>query len=275
MKAILNITTAALLAAIPLSASALAIPKGSSKDPRIQTVTYHPDDVVQIRSKVGDAVLVQLEADESISGENALLGSGDSGAWKLAVRGNNIIFKPSAPSPATNMLIATNKRTYAFSLVLAGKKQQPTYILRFRYPDSVSEKNRLEAERQAKALDRLRRIGGSRKVTQNTNYWAYGSKELAPTAAYDNGRFTYLSFDNGRELPLIYKVMEDGTEALLNTHQEGDTVVIHETAAKFHLRLGKRVLAVENRSYNPNGMFNRTGTDSDTSVRLSRNGKDN
>ena len=58
-----------------------------------------------------------------------------------------------------------------------------------------------------------------------TTNWGKGNKALAPTAAYDNGRFTYFSFDNGRELPLIYKVMADGTEMLLNSHVEGDTVV--------------------------------------------------
>ena len=60
------------------------------------------------------------------------------------------------------------------------------------------------------------------------------------------------------------------SETLLNTHQESDTVVIHETAAKFHLRLGRQVLAIENRGYKPKGTFNRTGTDSNSAVRLTR-----
>ena len=42
--------------------------------------------------------------------------------------------------------------------------------------------------------------------------------------------------------------MADGTEMLLNSHVEGDTVVIHETAKHFVLRLGKSVLGLENRS---------------------------
>ncbi len=97
-----------------------------------------------------------------------------------------------------------------------------------------------------------------------------GNKALAPTAAYDNGRFTYFSFDNGRELPLIYKVMADGTEMLLNSHVEGDTVVIHETAKHFVLRLGKSVLGLENRSFDEQGTFNRTGTGNHDFVRISR-----
>lgn len=270
MTLICKLTALASLAVVPITASALAIPKGSLQDARIQTVTYSPDNVVLIRSRIGEAVLVQLEADERVAGESALIGAGDTGAWKLNVKGNNIIFKPSAPRAATNLLVTTNKRTYAFSLVMAGKKQKSTYILRFRYPDSVSEKNRLEAEKQAKAIDRLRKLGKLPAAVNNTNYWAYGDKDLAPTAAYDNGRFTFLSFDNGREQPVIYKVMPDGSETLVNTHQQGETVVIHETVKKLHLRLGKQVLAIENRGYNAHGTYNRTGTDSNTAVRIAR-----
>ena len=69
---------------------------------------------------------------------------------------------------------------------------------------------------------------------------------------------------------MVYKVMEDGSEALLNTHMEDDVIVIHETAKKFVLRLGKSVLAIENRGFNDKGSFNRTGTDSNDSVRVTR-----
>ena len=126
------------------------------------------------------------------------------------------------------------------------------------------------AEKQAKALDKLYRAGSLKKAVHNQNYWAFGDKALTPTAAYDNGRFTYFSFDNGRELPLIYKVMEDGTEALLNSHVDGDTVVVHETAKRYVLRLGKSVLGLENRGYNEKGSFNRTGTGNRDFVRLTK-----
>lgn len=58
---------------------------------------------------------------------------------------------------------------------------------------------------------------------------------------------------------------------LLNSHVEGDTVVIHETAKHFVLRLGKSVLGLENRSFDEQGTFNRTGTGNhDLSVLVER-----
>lgn len=126
-------------------------------------------------------------------------------------------------------------------------------------------------KKQGKALQVLTAQVGEKSTQQperNENYWAYGNKELTPTSVYDNGRFTFFQFNNGRELPAIYRAESDGSESLLNTHIDGDTVVVHETAAKFMLRTSREVLAVENRAYQADGKFNRTGTDDNQSVRL-------
>jgi type IV secretion system protein VirB9 len=261
---------AAIMAAFILPAFAEAIPAGSFRDSRIQTAVYHDNQVYHIRGQVGRAVLVQLEEGETLSGDSAALGMGDSDAWKVAVKGNNIIFKPTVTKPATNMLIVTNKRTYAFTLSLANeqhKKQAPTYILRFSYPDTIAAK-------QSEAMARDRKVAALfSKATDNIqihndNYWGYGNKALAPTAMWDNGLFTYLRFNNNKDLPTIYKVADDGTEALVNSHIEKNMIVVHETAPRFVLRLGKSVLGINNRGYDAVGHFNRTGTSSTDTVRI-------
>ena len=276
----MKLTALLLMGFLPAVSGAVSIPKGSAKDGRIQTVMYNPDDVIHIHARIGEAVFIQLEDGELLTGDpTSGLGMGDAAAWNLAARGNNLYMKPVASAPATNMLITTSKkRTYAFDLSLTGKKngkyvQKPTYILRFVYPDTAAYKARAEAQKQAKALEKLKAAGHRPNARHNYNYWGKGDKTLAPTAAYDNGRFTYFSFDNGRELPLIYKVMDDGSEMLLNSHVDGDTVVIHETAKHFVLRLGKSVLGLENRSFNEKGSFNRTGAGSRDSVRIEKDGR--
>lgn len=273
----MKLTALLLMGLMPAVSGAVSIPKGSAKDGRIQTVMYNPDDVIHIHARIGEAVLIQLEDGELLTGDpTSGLGMGDAAAWNLAARGNNLYMKPVASAPATNMLITTNKkRTYAFDLSLTGKKngkyvQKLTYVLRFVYPDTAAYKARAEAQKQAKALEKLKLAGHRSNAWHNYNYWGKGDKTLAPTAAYDNGRFTYFSFDNGRELPLIYKVMDDGSEMLLNSHVDGDTVVIHETAKRFVFRLGKSVLGLENRSFNERGTFNRSGTSSQDVVRINK-----
>lgn len=263
--------TAAILAALSFQAAlAESQPKHSVHDGRIQMATYRSDDVFPVLTKVGEAILIELEADERLSGDNALIGMGDTAAWNLAAKGRNIIFKPIAPQPDTNLLVVTNKRTYAFRLKTATDRQKPTYILRFRYPDTEAANTAKIIEQQNKV--RLAMAGIPQKQPEqdaNLNYWARGDKDLAPTAAWDNGRFTYFQFDNARALPAMYRIEADGSETLLNTHIEGNTVVIHETSRNFVFRLGKSVLGVENRRYDDTGRFNRTGTDSPETIRIS------
>ena len=248
-------------------------PSTSSKDSRIQYVTYDPDNVVNIRSQVGRATLIQLEADERLIGDTSTLGMGDAEAWQLGVKGNNIIFKPKAASPTSNMIVTTNKRTYVFHLSLVsqtkkGKKiQSPTYILRFNYPDTKKAALQAETAKQKQAQLILQSLP-KQKDQMNYRYWGKGNKALSPTAVFDNGLFTFFRFNNGRDLPTIYKIMPDGSEMLLNTHIEGDTVVVHETAKHYMLRLGKSVMGIENRGFDEKGLFNRTGTSDKESVRI-------
>ena len=253
---------------LPFSIQAANVPKGSSKDKRIQTAIYTPDDVFVVRTQVGVATVIQLESDERIVGENSALGIGDAEAWKMTARGHNIFFKPVAERPDTNLLVTTNKRTYAFDLKSTNGTPPPTYILRFDYPDTVLAKQRTNAQKRVKAAEAWVKVQSAPPLDSNRNYWGRGNKNLAPTSVYDNGRFTYFSFNNGRDLPTIYKVLDDGSEVLLNTHIDGNMVVVHETAQHFVLRLNRQVLGIENHGFNSDGQFNQTGTDDNSSIRL-------
>lgn len=239
-------------------------------DGRIRTETYSKERVYPIYSQVGKAALIQLEDDERLKGDSQGVGIGDAEAWTVNLRGNNIIFKPKAESPVTNMIVVSNKRTYAFDLKMAGGKHEPTYIMRFRYPDTAQKQQKALRIKQDKALRVLSESGALHlpEPGNNTLYYGQGDKKLAPTAMWDNGRFTYLRFDNGRDMPTVYRVEQDGTETLLNTHIEGDTVVVHEVNEKIILRLGRSVLLLENRGYQSQGHFNRSGTDDNQTVRI-------
>ncbi|PMC18234.1 P-type conjugative transfer protein VirB9 [Oligella urethralis] len=252
------------------SALALVIPQASKKDARIQTVTYSPYDVVNVRAKIGRAVLIQLEEDERLEGDSAALGMGDSEAWNLSVKGNNILFKPQMENPDTNMIVTTNKRTYVFQLsVDENSTQAPTYVLRFHYPDTAAKN---KAAKDAKNRQALNVMSGQFNrldvIIANDQYFGFGDKNIKPTAMYDDGRFTYLEFNHGKELPVVYKRMPDGTESLINMHVKGNTVVVHEMARDFVLRLGNSVLGIENRGFDKTGQFNHLGTSEGDAVRI-------
>lgn len=255
-------------------ANAAQTPRSAGYDNRVQYVNHNPDNVVHIRTKVGVATLIQLQEGETVlkdSDGTSGLGMGFGKAWGLSIRGNNLFLKPTAPNPDTNLLITTNKkRTYIFQISLAKGKAVPTYVLRFNYPGEARYKRQLQNEREMEAAAILRASNSKKRraADYNRNYWGRGDKDLAPTEMFDDGRFTYFRYDNAKALPAVFKVNPDGSEAAVNTHTEGDTLVVHETSKKFVLRSGRSVLGVENRSFDKTGSFNMTGSNQANTVRL-------
>lgn len=265
---------AVFLSTATTSVHALVIPKGSQHDARVQTVTYSPYNVTKITAQVGKTVLVQLEKDEFLAEDDpaATVAMGDALGWNLSVHGNNIVFKPAVEKSDTNMVIVTNKRTYVFQLEVNNDALNPTYVLRFDYPDTAKQKRDEYKEKQDQAFDIL--TGKNMRLNvniQNQEYWGFGDAGIAPTAMYDDGLFTYFEFNNGKHFPTIYKKMPDGTEALVNKHVQGNTVIVHELNKDFVLRLGQSVLGIENRGFNERGRFNNLGTNEKNAVRIIKN----
>lgn len=263
---ILSLSLLGLWVSTPVHAEQIPVTQGY--DARVQVFNYEPSDVYVINSRVGYSTLIQFEEGEVISEEGGL-GMGDAKAWSLAVTGSNIFFKPISDLPDTNMLIVTNKRTYAFQLTTGGSA--PTYIARFNYPEEkavTQQKNNNPFSLKRVSTDSQgREILIDAKI--NTNYSYRGSKALQPTNAWDDGRFTYFQFAHASDLPAVYRVLEDNSEALVNTHIENDVMVIQEVGVAYRLRFGKAVGDVGNSTYKlPD--FNTTGTSDKDLVRINQ-----
>jgi type IV secretion system protein VirB9 len=246
---------------------------GMSQDGRIQTEIYNKDTVYVVFAKLGTANLIQLEEGETFDKtSNSAFGGGDLAAWEIGVRDNNIMIKPKEKLPTTNLILVTNKRTYAFDVKVAGEKDTVTYIKRFIYPDSIAAKATADLALAAEKATILTKAKTDKR-TLNTEYYFRGSDvALLPSAAWDNGLFTYFKYPNAKELPLFYKRLPDGKEAIVNSHLEGDTVVIQELSSLFVVRLGEAVLEITNKKTN-SGEFNTTGTSMNNSVRIDLQGK--
>ena len=222
-------------------------------DPRIVTEIYNTNRVYSVYTRIGWTVAIQFEDDEVLTTERGALGLGDSEAWMVSVRANSVLLKPKAIQPDTNIIAVTNKRTYSIDLKTASKGSSPTYILRFSYPDA--EAANAAAAKKAALIASARAM----PVSINTDYTYRGDAlALKPTAAYDDGRFTHLVYNHAGELPVFYKEMPDGSEALVNDHIDKDGVVFHEVVRRVKARLGNSVLEIINHGY-VQPAFNLTG----------------
>ncbi|MGO3683446.1 MAG: TrbG/VirB9 family P-type conjugative transfer protein [Proteus vulgaris] len=247
-----------------VSANAALTPSNYGFDERIQFFEYNPNDVYVINTKIGTSTLIQLDKNEVIEGDNAGLGMGDAEAWSLAVKGSSIFLKPAAELPDTNMMIVTNKRTYAIELTTSG--HSPSYLVRFNYPDDAKSTDK-EDSLSAKSGDYLKTVGTDAQGQPilvpnniNTSYYKRGDEEIMPTHVWDDGLFTFFKYPNAKDLPVVYKVLSDNSETLVNSHIVDDTLVVHGTNRVYRLRFGKSVGDISTSAYDPNGYYNETGT---------------
>lgn len=246
------LTTAMIIMALNTT-WAVDIPKRSAYDKRIQTVSYNPDDVVPISAVNGYATEIVFSAGETIRD----YGTGYSSAWEFAARGNHFFLKPKAPRGTTNLIVVTDKRTYAFDLHLVSKKEQATYRMTFIYPDDEQatinkefEKARVENRLGHKTVPSKEEAIPKPSVNTHYSMAAGGDKAgIAPKAAYDDGRFTVLHFHPNVDYPTVYRVV-GGEETLVNSHIEDGALVVHGVFDELRLRAGDSVVGVYNDAMN-------------------------
>lgn len=277
-----------IIALLAASSLASAVDLEGKGDGLIREEVYDSRKVYTVYAEIGKAMLIQFQSGETIDPaltDASVLGMGFGNAWEVGNRSNNFVLKPRNIQPKTNLLIVTNKRRYVFDVKLAPKGSKPTYVMAFMYPE---DEKRARAE-QIAAADRLAAVGAAaqaakdqitaasraKKIVVNTNYnWRGTNQLLRPTAAWDDGQFTHLEYKHSGELPLFYKVLPDGTEALLNMNvsaSSGYTTVLQEVTRVIRARLGNDMIEIVNRDYKV-PEFNDTGTSVHGAVRVEKAG---
>jgi type IV secretion system protein VirB9 len=234
---------------------------GWSDDSRVRQIVYAPDAVVRIQAQRGFATHIALDPHEQIQ----VVAPGDRDGWQVvANRGDHDVYlKPQLAAHDSNLEIRTDKRSYSFDLVVLPLKAKfgngdEMYRVTFVYPEEVKAQAHTETDAELVA-QRL----GQQPVVRNTRYSMQvmpHSDDIAPTAAWDDGRFTYIRIPNNRRIPAIFRVADDGTESVVDRHMEDDVIVVHEVAKRFVLRLGDEVVGIWNDAYDMDGVPPRDGT---------------
>lgn len=243
-----------VLSAFVSSTHAEVSGRGTSLDKRIQTATYSPDNVFRINAVVGRATIIEFEGGETIRRDNGIMAMGDPNAWEIGpnLSGDAVTVKPKTDlEPDTNFIIKTNKRTYVLELQLVKDVSKATYLLRFNYPKPpvIGDSPFVGRDLNKNPCD----------GTENRTYEKKGDLILSPSEVWDNGTFTCMRFPTNAARPVVYEVLPDGTETLVNFHTVNDILVIHSVSSMYKLRLNKLVLAVRTR-VNNTGFYNYNGT---------------
>ncbi len=270
----LHILGAAIMAAaLPSAASAENTPRPVTADHRVREVSYSDQNVIAIRSAFRTATQIEFAQGEVIK----FVAMGDTVSWEVAPAENSLFIKPRERAGGTNLIVVTDyagqKRNYTFALsaVANGRATETFYKVRIRYPEQEAAALREAAARRQLAQVLAQQNGaikaaldlGVLEGTRNLNYTVQGSSEIQPSEVSDNGQFTVLRFPNQREIPAIFTVNPDGSEATASFDVRDEFVVIHGVFRELRLRRGKVVLCIYNEKPNFYGRDPKTDTASE------------
>ena len=272
MKNILLLAVA-VGAFVPVAASAEQTPRQLGPDQRIREVNYTDGNVIQIRSGFRTATQIEFALGEVIK----FVAMGDTVSWEVAPADNSLFVKPRERAGVTNLIVVTEfqgtKRNYTFELTAVASARSPGtfFKVRLRYPEYEAAQRALAAQ-QAQLRAALAAQNSADKVAldlgvlegkRNLNYKVEGASELQPSEVTDNGQFTVLRFPNQREIPAIFTVNPDGSEATAQFDVRDEFVVIHGVYKEIRLRRGKVVLCIYNGSQSFYGRDPKTDTASE------------
>jgi type IV secretion system protein VirB9 len=254
-------------------ARAAEIPTSLHNDKRIGVLTFNADTITHVYVKRGVATHIALGPNDRIrrsaSGQGADCKINDAdNRWCIhaEVGDTSIFVRPKTGAAVTNNLeLVTASRHYSFLFEIvpetpANPDRPAFHRVTFNFDDQ-----------EVKAADKPVSVTASNALAatlaalppKNYEYWMQmlpGSDDIVPTAAYDNGQFTYFKFPNNRLLPSVFAISADGTETMVSKHVEDDTLVIHRVGKQFVLRLDSAVVGVWNQAFDKDGVPPSSGT---------------
>ena len=263
---------AVVVMALVMCASARAAGTGAKQpakpaDPRLRTVVFNPEAVVDVPVRRGLVTQIVLPDDELIVGQPAT-GKGSNCAeethtWCIAIQGRDVFVKPKTGATANNLIVTTSRRRHVFALhptesgvplmrLTVALPPPPAPLVEPPAIPPMSSKELIDNRLQAKARVR------------NANYSVATGKDsddLVPVMVFDDGTQTYFGFPNNRPLPSVFQTAPDGSEEMVNVRMDGDDLLVADRVARrFVLRLGNSVVSIINEDFDLDGVAPKAGT---------------
>jgi type IV secretion system protein VirB9 len=267
--------SAALGAAGVLGAAFLGISFGeaahaqsTSPDPRLRTVVFAADRVVDVPVRHGQITQIVLGDDEQIlgtpvSGKGANCGE-ESHTWCIAKQGRDLFVKPKSGATATNLIVVTDRRRHAFLLHPVDGVGFSLMRLTVNAPLPLPPVVAAAVPALPSARELIESRWQARPVVRNSAYsvaTGADSEDIVPVMVFDDGTQTYFSFPNNRPIPAVFEIAPDGSEEMTNTRMDPDDLLVADRVGRrFILRLGQSVAAIINDAFDLDGVPPKDGT---------------
>ncbi|MBZ9992800.1 P-type conjugative transfer protein TrbG [Mesorhizobium sp. BH1-1-4] len=203
----------------------------------IQIYPWSEGALYQVYASPGQITDIALEPGESLTGDGPIA-AGDTARWIIGdtesgsgiARRVHVLVKPSRADITTNLIIATDRRSYMLELRSGAKSYMPAVA--WSYPTL-----------KAGLLQTIATTPVIPDVTvRNYRYGLTGdSPPWKPVSAYDDGRRVYVQFPRGivqGEMPPIFVIGPDGEAEITNSRVYQNILIIDRLFGAAELRLG-------------------------------------
>jgi type IV secretion system protein VirB9 len=192
-----------------------------------------PEQVTDIALQPGETII------SVAAGDTARWTVGDTTSGSGETKRTHVLIKPFAAGLRTNLLIATDRRTYHLELQSTDKTAM--LALAWSYPaDEMLALRRQQAKLAAAAPV----ASGIAIERLNFNYAITGDRPLwRPVRAFDDGRQTYVEFPPSiavGEAPPLFVIGSTGRAELVNYRMRGRFYVVDRLFGAAELRLGEK-----------------------------------
>jgi type IV secretion system protein VirB9 len=236
-------------------------------DPRLRTVVFAADTVVDVPVRRGQITQIVFGDDEQIVGP-PVSGKGancadETHTWCIGQQGRDLFVKPKLGATPTNLIVVTDRRRHAF--LLHPVEGTGLTLMRLTVAAPMVPKSMVVA---APALPTARELIDARwhakPLVRNAAYsvaTGKDSEDIVPVMVFDDGTQTYFSFPNNRPIPTVFQIAPDGSEEMVNARMDPDDLLVADRVGRrFVLRLGESVAAIINEAFDLDGVPPKDGT---------------
>ncbi len=203
----------------------------------IQIYPWSEGALYQVYAAPGQITDIALEPGESLTGDGPIA-AGDTARWIIGntesgsgiARRVHVLVKPSRADITTNLVIATDRRSYMLELRAGAKPYMPAVA--WSYP--AQKAGTLQAIAATPVIPDV--------MVRNYRYDLTGdSPPWKPVGAYDDGRRVYVEFPRGivqGEMPPIFVIGPDGEAEMTNSRVYQNVLIVDRLFGAAELRLG-------------------------------------
>jgi type IV secretion system protein VirB9 len=222
---------------------ALLEPSSAGFVQAVQTYPYSEGTLYRVYAAPGQLTDIILQPGETVSsvaaGDTVRWTVGDTTSGSSAGKRTHILIKPFVQGLKTNLVIATDRRTY--HLALESTSRTAMAAISWTYP--ADELLALKHE-QAVAEAAMPVAAGITVDRLNFNYAIQGDKvPWRPVRAFDDGRQTYIEFPIAiavGEAPPLFVTGSSGVVELVNYRMSGRYYIVDRLFGAAELRLGEK-----------------------------------